>query len=345
MTKESGKSTRRGMSFVRGFCVFSAMLISVVSLVYASQIEAQAATSGYSITEEEIDAARLKSAGVADEIMTADDFLDDGEKSADYEDIHGYINELSKNGIEAKSSDILNMNGVDGIIAPVNSEESESTDKEVTEEDNTNKETKEASVTDGTVSEKEADADDWRLILVNKQNPVPDDYNAELSNINSSLMADSRIIDDIYDMLEAANRDGVDLMICSAYRSYDRQTTLFNNKMNKLMAKGMNYMDAYQLGSMSVTVPGTSEHQLGLALDILTGSYTAMDDGFGETKAGIWLRDNAADYGFILRYPQGKEEITGIIYEPWHFRYVSKDYSKEITNLGVCLEEYLEGDY
>ena len=110
------------------------------------------------------------------------------------------------------------------------------------------------------------------------------------------------------------------------------------------MDSGMTYLESYKVGSMNVTVPGTSEHHLGLALDILTGGYTTMDDGFGETKAGEWLAQNAPDYGFILRYPAGKEEITGIVYEPWHFRYVGKEYAKDITEKGVCLEEYLKGD-
>ena len=111
------------------------------------------------------------------------------------------------------------------------------------------------------------------------------------------------------------------------------------------MKDGMTYLEAYRIGSMNVTVPGTSEHHIGLALDILTGSYTSMDDGFGETEAGIWLAENAPDYGFILRYPSGKEEITGIVYEPWHFRYVGIKYSKYITQHGICLEEFLKGGY
>lgn len=191
----------------------------------------------------------------------------------------------------------------------------------------------------------EADLSDWRLVLVNKQNPVPDDYEFELANISPSYKADARIIDAVRQMLEASVNDGVHLSICSAYRSYERQIALFNNKMNKLMQQGMSYMDAYRIGSMSVTVPGTSEHQIGLALDILSDSYYEMDDGFGETEEGIWLRENAPDYGFILRYPEGKENITGIIYEPWHFRYVGVDYAKQITELGICLEEYVNGDY
>ncbi|MCR5831431.1 MAG: M15 family metallopeptidase [Lachnospiraceae bacterium] len=262
-----------------------------------------------------------------DDYMTADDFLQGSEKAADKEGIKEYLDNLKKNGIS---------NGND-------------TDEEEVYTDETPVETQEE-MTESVAEEEETpdgpviDPDDWRLILVNKQNPVPDDFTVKLSGISDSMQADARIIDDIYEMMDAASSDGVNLMICSAYRSYDRQKSLFNNKINKLMGEGMSYLEAYKVGSMNVTVPGTSEHHLGLALDILTGSYTKMDDGFGETKAGKWLAENAADYGFILRYPKGKEEITGIVYEPWHFRYVGREYAKDIEERGVCLEEYLKGD-
>ncbi len=257
--------------------------------------------------------------------MKADDFLFDNEKPADKEDITEYLEQLKKNGINDSKEEVTDE------------PEEEITEDIIEEEIKEEPEVKE----DDAVK---IDPDDWRLILVNKQNPVPDGFDVKLANINGSQYADERIISDIYRMVDAASSDGVDLMICSAYRSYDRQRTLFNNKINKLMASGMTYLEAYKIGSMSVTVPGTSEHHLGLALDILTGSYTSMDDGFADTKAGKWLEKNSADYGFILRYPKGKENITGIVYEPWHFRYVGRKYAKDITDRGVCLEEYLKGD-
>ncbi len=257
--------------------------------------------------------------------MTADDFLFDTEKAADKKGITEYLESLKKNG--------LNEN--DSRPSDEDTEEETDIDDEIIYSD-------EKPVED---DELKIDPDDWRLILVNKQNPVPEGFDVKLGNINNTMYADERIIDDIYRMIDAASDDGVDLMICSAYRSYDRQRTLFNNKINKLMGEGMTYLEAYKVGSMNVTVPGTSEHHLGLALDILTGSYTAMDDGFGDTKAGKWLANNSADYGFILRYPRGKEDITGIVYEPWHFRYVGTEYAKDITEKGVCLEEYLKGEF
>lgn len=191
----------------------------------------------------------------------------------------------------------------------------------------------------------EYDPDDWQLILVNKQNPVPDGYSPNLVAVGGSMQVDERIVSDLYDMFEAAKEDGINLYICSAYRSNERQTQLFERKIRKYLNSGYDYMNAYAQASMSVTIPGTSEHQLGLALDIVTGSYSALNEGFGDTDAGRWLAANAPDYGFILRYPKGKGNITGIIYEPWHFRYVGKEYSKKISDLGITLEEFIYGDY
>ncbi|MBO4904774.1 MAG: M15 family metallopeptidase [Lachnospiraceae bacterium] len=259
--------------------------------------------------------------------MSADDFLLDTEKAADKEDLREYLDKLKKNGVNEKNTD---------------ADDDSLDDEAMWEDEKPAEDSEEAPADDKQIK---IDPDDWHLMLVNKQNPVPEDFEVSLAKINGSMYADERIIEDIYRMMDAADADGVDLMICSAYRSYDRQRTLFNNKINKLMGQGMTYLESYKVGSMSVTVPGTSEHHLGLALDILTGSYTEMDDGFGETEAGKWLAANCADYGFILRYPEGKEEITGIIYEPWHFRYVGQQYAKDIMERGVCLEEYVKGDF
>lgn len=189
------------------------------------------------------------------------------------------------------------------------------------------------------------DDTDWRLILVNKQHYIPKDYEVSLVNINgnASKQVDERVKEELEAMLLKAREEGISLMIVSAYRSEERQTSLFNAKVRKFMGKGMSYMDSYSEASGSVTPPGTSEHQLGLAVDILGSGQTGLTEKFSETEAGIWLKKNCADYGFILRYPEGKEEITGIIYEPWHFRYVGEEHAKKIMDRGITLEEYLEG--
>ena len=117
---------------------------------------------------------------------------------------------------------------------------------------------------------------------------------------------------------------------------------LFDRKIRRYMNRGMSYLEAYQLSSRAVTVPGTSEHELGLALDIICNSYTSLDEGFGDTKAGKWLAANSCRFGFILRYPEGRENITGIEYEPWHFRYVGKAAATVIMEQGISLEEFWE---
>lgn len=183
--------------------------------------------------------------------------------------------------------------------------------------------------------------DDWSLILVNKTHLIPEDYDVELATIRGNIKADVRIVDSVLGMIKAASEDGVVISICSPYRDYDRQVVLFNRKVASYKNRGYSEEEAYDLASNTVAIPGTSEHQLGLAFDFISNNYTSLDEGFANTKAGIWLKENAADYGFILRYPEDKVEITDIQFEPWHYRYVG-DAAKYIMDNGLCLEEYVE---
>ena len=144
----------------------------------------------------------------------------------------------------------------------------------------------------------------------------------------------------MFSMLQAASEDEINLAICSHYRDINRQEVLFNRKIRAYMKKGMSYMEAYKVSSQMVTVPGASEHQIGLAMDIVSDNYTLLEEGFAQTEAGIWLKEHCAEYGFILRYPQGKEAITGIDFEPWHFRYVGKEAAGVIMSEELCLEEF-----
>lgn len=189
----------------------------------------------------------------------------------------------------------------------------------------------------------EFDKEDWRLVLINKQHPIPDDYTFPLGTIKDNMQCDERIIEDLLRMMQAAKNDGVTIIICSPYRDYSRQEILFNRKIDKYMSWGMSYMEAYKKASQTVTVPGASEHQIGLAIDFITHNYTKLNAGFGETEAGRWLAEHSCEYGFILRYPLGKEYITGIQYEPWHFRYVGKEAAMAITEQEITLEEFVEG--
>ena len=185
--------------------------------------------------------------------------------------------------------------------------------------------------------------DDWRLVLINKQHPIPDDYTFTLGNIKTikgDMKCDERIIEDLLTMMQAAKKDGVNIAICSPYRDLNRQEVLFNRKIEAYMSKGMSYMEAYSISSQAVTVPGASEHQIGLAIDIVSDDYITLDEGFAETDAGKWLAEHCYEYGFILRYPKGKEYITSIEFEPWHFRYVGKDAAEVMTKEGLTLEEF-----
>lgn len=186
-------------------------------------------------------------------------------------------------------------------------------------------------------------ADDWKLVLINKQHPVPDDYTFKLGDIKTikgNMQCDERIIEELLSMMQAAKKDGVTLAICSPYRDLNRQKYLFNRKIEIYMSKGMSYMEAYCISSQAVTVPGASEHQIGLAIDIVSDDYITLDEGFADTAAGKWLAEHSYEYGFILRYPKGKEYITSIEYEPWHFRYVGKEAAAVMAQENLTLEEF-----
>lgn len=137
----------------------------------------------------------------------------------------------------------------------------------------------------------------------------------------------------------------MNIIICSAYRSVEKQEQVFNSSVQDRLNTGMNYWEAYSDTAMSVALPGTSEHGLGLALDLISNQYSELDEKQAETKEAKWLEENCYKYGFILRYPPEKTAETGIIYEPWHYRYVGQEAAKEIMESGVTLEEYLEESY
>lgn len=193
----------------------------------------------------------------------------------------------------------------------------------------------------GEVSEDyEFDSSDWRLVLVNKQHPIPEGYEFNLGTIKSGMQCDERIIDDLLLMMQAAKEEGVNLVIQSPYRTLGRQEYLFNKKIKAYMGQGLSYMDAYKVASQAVTVPGSSEHQIGLSIDITSDTYTLLNEGFGDTEAGMWLAEHSCEYGFNLRYPRGKEYITSIEYEPWHFRYVGREAAVIMKEENICLEEF-----
>lgn len=186
------------------------------------------------------------------------------------------------------------------------------------------------------------------LTLVNPWHELPEDWETELQLVNDDgegQYIDVRCADALLQMIADCAEAGNDPYICSGYRTMEKQQYLFNNKIARLVAAGTDPEDAPTIAAQSVAIPGTSEHQLGLAADIIDLNYPYLDEGQEETSTQKWLMENSWKYGFILRYPNGSSDITGIIYEPWHYRYVGLDAAKEIYDLGVTLEEYLDMFY
>ncbi|MCL2125528.1 MAG: M15 family metallopeptidase [Oscillospiraceae bacterium] len=191
------------------------------------------------------------------------------------------------------------------------------------------------------ITQAQNDSEEWMLLLVNAENPLPDNHSPNLKPLPNSLLFDERAIDQLNEMLSAMRAQGLSPVVCSAYRTVEFQRTLFNNKVSQLVASGFSQTQAETEARKSIAYPGTSEHNLGLAADIVSIDYQLLDNKQAETPEVRWLLDNCAEYGFILRYPSGKEAITGITYEPWHFRFVGAAAAREIMASGLCLEEYL----
>ena len=183
--------------------------------------------------------------------------------------------------------------------------------------------------------------EDWQLLLVNPWNELPEDYEVELATLANGLQVDARIYDDLSAMLTACWDAGLSPIVCSAYRTEATQTRLYSNKVARVRASGVPEAQVEAEAAKCVAPPGTSEHQTGLALDIVAASYQILDEQQEDTAEQQWLMENSWKYGFILRYPAEKSDITGIGYEPWHYRYVGREAAAEIHRTGVCLEEYL----
>ncbi|MCR4648323.1 MAG: M15 family metallopeptidase [Lachnospiraceae bacterium] len=188
---------------------------------------------------------------------------------------------------------------------------------------------------------KDFKTDDWRLVLVNKDNPLKEDVDCELIDFDG-FDVDVRIVNALSEMFDGAKEDNVRLLMASGYRDYNTQKYLYDKKVNYFKRLGYSDDEAVAIASMKVTEPLTSEHETGLAVDILSYSYNCMDSDFGEDEAGKWLSKHSYEYGFILRYPEGKEDITKIQYEPWHFRYVGKEAAEFIYVNNLTYEEFYD---
>lgn len=198
----------------------------------------------------------------------------------------------------------------------------------------------------GTAAAAAVPGEDWATRLVNAANPLPEDFSVKTVMIEGyeNRPFDARAADALEAMLADAEAAGCKLYLVSAYRSVDRQRSLFARKTQSFADEGFPRDEAEKQAAQWVARPGTSEHNLGLAADIVSANWYAGHDDltadFDQTPEFEWLQAHCAEYGFILRYPQGKETVTGITYEPWHYRYVGKDAAAQIMGQGITLEEY-----
>ena len=169
----------------------------------------------------------------------------------------------------------------------------------------------------------------WYLLLVNEWNAIPDDFTIETAPVENGYVADERIVEPLKQMLADCRAAGYSVTIVSTFRTRETQQYLYDHTANKA----------------DTAIPGHSEHECGLAVDVIdSGSLGWGDpliDAQEDMPAQKWLMEHCWEYGFILRYPKDKEEITGIIYEPWHYRYVGREHAEIIMKNGLCLEEYL----
>lgn len=179
------------------------------------------------------------------------------------------------------------------------------------------------------------------LTLVNAKHPVPSDWSVSTVQLKNQQSIDRRAYAALQRMLDDARDQGLQPLVCSSYRSHGRQKELFAKQVNKFLSQGYSNDTAKEKAAEWVAVPGTSEHELGLAVDIVAMDHQMLDETQENTPEQRWLMVNCWKYGFILRYPTDKHDITGIQYEPWHYRYVGQDAAKEIMQKGLCLEEYL----
>lgn len=180
--------------------------------------------------------------------------------------------------------------------------------------------------------------DDWRLVLVNAENPLPEDFKIELANYDRSRQFDARAIDELIIMIKDMKASGAsNIWIQSAYRTPEYQERLFKNKVQEFINMGKSQEEAEIYASRWVNKSETSEHNLGLAVD-----FNNVKQDFENTKEFEWLTQNAENYGFVLRYKKDKKELTGVSYEPWHWRYVGVEHAKKMNKLDMCLEEYVE---
>ena len=192
-------------------------------------------------------------------------------------------------------------------------------------------------LTSGSTADNTTTSSDWRLLLVNSTHPLADDYSVDLTELRNGQSVDTRILSDLQEMFDAARSEDIYPIVSDAYRTREDQQTLMDDVIQNYEDEGYSSEEASSKAEQVIAKPGTSEHETGLAIDI------AGDDDYDQDTDSVleWMNSNAYKYGFILRYPSGKESVTGAEAENDHYRYVGKEAAKVIHDQGICLEEYL----
>ena len=182
------------------------------------------------------------------------------------------------------------------------------------------------------------------VLLVNDENPIPKSYEPELVDLDGKFQVASVCVEALRKMLADCLAAGDVYSINNTYRSYEEQQKVLSDRIQRYMDEDpkLSEAEATEKARREVTRPGTSEHELGLAVDIVDASYQHLDEQQESTPVQQWLMEHCWEYGFILRYPNGKSDLTGIIYEPWHYRYVGVETAQALRESGQCLEEYLQ---
>ncbi len=181
----------------------------------------------------------------------------------------------------------------------------------------------------------------WEYTLVNRQSLLSETFMPELTSLENGQNFDSRAVDALKAFIAAARAEGLSVYITSSYRSYATQNSLYNNKVSQLISSEGSREAAEIKAKTIVAYPGTSEHQLGLACDIVDKYYEYMNESLADTALLKWMAEHCTEYGFVVRYPQDKTDITGVMYEPWHFRYVGTEAAQYMMKNKLCLEEFL----
>lgn len=227
---------------------------------------------------------------------------------------------------------------IEPVETPFQSDEESSLSEPESEEPNESEEPEEPKIP--------MPEDESLLILVNPWNYIPEGYEPDLENVQGKYNLDKKAAQSAKDLLAAAKEAGYNMQLCSAYRTVQKSAELYSRKVNEFIGYGYSEADAKVEAAKWVAPPGTSEHHTGLAMDLVSSDYWSyysdLEHDYEKFNSFKWMYEHCDEFGFILRFPKDKQDITGITYEPWHYRYVGVEAASYIMENGLCLEEYLE---